>query len=399
MRGAVAGQCPDRRHDSIQFRLVGPEPADLRRRARGQAGDQAFGRPWGHARQSLVGRHAAGGQDAVGQRQDLRRGAVVRLEADDPRRREPVDETDQVLAGRTGERVDRLVLVADDGQVVATTEPRVEERRLERVCVLELVDREPAIAVPDLGRDRRVRLDQPDRQLEHVLEVDPAGARLAGLVAAEQPGHQVGRERRVAVLRDREGLIVGRPDAARLRPLDLGGEVADREVAIAAGQAGGKRREDRHLRFEDGGRLGAVDAWPEMTKLAECRGMERGRRHASMTEVREPACHLACCLVRERDDQDVARADDLRGQRVGHPPRDHAGLAAAGPGQDAQRSVGDRDRLALGGIEVREEVVGVRGRHRAIVAGSPSPPVTRPSAAGLAGPASPKRACQTLAGR
>ena len=113
------------------------------------------------------------GQDAVGERQDLGRGAVVRLEGHHPRRRIAVGERDQVLARRPGEGVDRLVLVTDHGQVVAPAEPRLEERCLERIGVLVLVDREPAVAVADLGRDRRVRVDQSDRQLEHVLEVDP----------------------------------------------------------------------------------------------------------------------------------------------------------------------------------------------------------------------------------
>ena len=99
----------------------------------------------------------------------------MRLEPDKARRRVSLGEPDEVVARRPGERVDRLVLVTDDGEVVPPAQPRVEERLLERVRVLVLVDREPAVAVADLVGDARVALDQPDRPLEHVLEVDPAG--------------------------------------------------------------------------------------------------------------------------------------------------------------------------------------------------------------------------------
>ena len=110
-----------------------------------------------------------------------------------------------------GERVDRLVLVADDRQVVAPAEPRVEEGRLERVRVLELVDREPAIAVADLGGDRRVRR-RSARSSARACPRSRSGRRApcGSRSRRYRPGHQVGRERRVAVLGDRPRLVVGR---------------------------------------------------------------------------------------------------------------------------------------------------------------------------------------------
>ena len=237
--------------------------------------DEALRWPRLCAGEPLAGRDAPGGQDRVGQGQDLGRRAVVGLEADDRGARITIREPDQVIAGRAGERVDRLVLVADDRQVTTPAQPRVEQGGLERVGVLELIDREPAVAVADLVGDGRVGLDQPDGQLEHVLEVDPAGAALAVLVVAVEPGHQVGWERRVAVLRDGACLVRGGDDAPRLRPFDLTGEVANREIAIPTGQAGRKWGEDRHLRIEDRWGIDAVDARPEMAQLAQGRGVER----------------------------------------------------------------------------------------------------------------------------
>ncbi len=50
----------------------------------------------------------------------------------------------------------------------------------------------------------------------------------------------------------------------------------------------------------------------------------------------------------------------------GDPVRDHARLAAAGAGQDEQRSITRSDGLALWGVQILEEVLQL-GRHRLIV--------------------------------
>ena len=105
--------------------------------------------------------------------------------------------------------------------------------------------------------------------------------------------------------------------------------------------------------------------------------MERRRRDAGVAQRCEPSPHLARRLVGERDDQHVTGPDDPAGQRVRHPARDDPGLAAAGTGQDAQWSRGDRDGFALGGIEVGQEVFGVGHGHRPILAARTAPAVIR----------------------
>ncbi len=44
-------------------------------------------------------------------------------------------------------------------------------------------------------------------------------------------------------------------------------------------------------------------------------------------------------------------------QQMGNAVRHHAGLAAAGPGQDQKRSIDVFDRGALGGSQVFEQIV------------------------------------------
>ena len=374
--GAGRSQRPDRAGHPGQLRLVGREATDLRRRARRQAGDEPLRRSRRGPELALRRRRPARGEDPVGQPEDLRCRAVVRLEPDDTRTWIARREADQVVAGRPCERVDRLVLVADDREVLAPAEPRLEQRRLERVGVLELVDGEPAISVADLCRDRVIALDQPDGPFEHVLEIDPAGTRLGRFVAAEQAGHQIRRQRRVTVLGERPGLVLSGADPACLGPLDLGGEVADREVSIAARQPGRQRREDRSLGGEDLRGVRAMDPWPEVPELAKGGRVERGGRHAPVAERSQPTGHLAGSLVRERDDQDITWPHDPGRERIGDPARDDPCLAAARSGEDAQGTRRDRHGLALGRIEVGQEVVGVGERHPAILVAGAAPRLT-----------------------
>ncbi len=113
-----------------------------------------------------------------------------------------------------------------------------------------------------------------------------------------------------------------------------------------------------------------------MTQLAERGRVERGGRHAAMTQVGKASRHLPGRLVRERHHEDVARPDDAGRKCVRDAPGDDPGLAAPGARQDRQRPRRDRDRFALGWIEVGQEVVGVADWHPAIVAACPSPPIT-----------------------
>ena len=113
------------------------------------------------------------GDEAVGQSEDLRARAVVLLQPDDVRARKARRKLEQVEGGGAGEGIDRLVVVADDAELVPLPEPEVEQRLLEKVHVLVLVHRDrPALLAEPLDR-RRLRLVEADEELEDVLEVDP----------------------------------------------------------------------------------------------------------------------------------------------------------------------------------------------------------------------------------
>ena len=88
-----------------------------------------------------------------------------------PQRREPLRQRQQVRGAGAREAVDRLVVVADRAELVAVSEPAFEQRLLEQVDVLVLVDREGAVALTERRRGVRPLVVEADRQLEQVLEV------------------------------------------------------------------------------------------------------------------------------------------------------------------------------------------------------------------------------------
>ena len=291
-------------------------------------GDQLRDRSIGRARAQL-----AAGDEAVGQREHLRRAAVVLAQAHDARAGVSVREGGQVLGAGAGEAVDRLVGVADDAQVAPIAQPQPQQVLLEPVRVLVLVDAEPAVA-PMRQRQRvGIGLVQLDREGEHVLEVDPVGPRLGLLVSAPEGAEDVGRHGRLALR------AVGlRAHAADLGPLDLIGQVLRRRELVAARQASRQWTDDPQLRVEHLGQVRAMDERPEVGELAARGGMEGRGLHLRQPERLQPMAHLGRGLLGEGHDQRLLRVDRLGGRRVRHAVADDPGLARAGAGEDDDRA-------------------------------------------------------------
>ena len=77
--------------------------------------------------------------------------------------------------------------------------------------------------VAHLRQRLRPLVEEADRELEHVFEVDQASLLLLDLVAAKDAEHQVGRDRRLVIAE--LGEVGGWSQPAVLRPLHFGGEV------------------------------------------------------------------------------------------------------------------------------------------------------------------------------
>ena len=184
-----------------------------------------------------------------------------------------------MLGRRARERVDRLVVVADDAEVVAFAEPAFEQTLLEEVDVLVLVDREGVVAGAERLARALVLVVQADGELEQVLEVDQAPSLLAALVAREDAGHEVWRDRRLVLA---EALEVGRGrEAAVLRPLDLVREIGERPEPERPRERARALLDEERLRREDGSRaLG-----DEMVELGERSRVKGPRRDSGDAET------------------------------------------------------------------------------------------------------------------
>src|SRR5207244_2155865 len=111
-------------------------------------------------RRERLRRTAEPWHETVRELEHLRGRAVVPLEPHDACVGEASRQREQPLRARTREAVDRLVVVADRAELVPLAEPEIEQRLLEEVHVLVLVDGEGAPALAH----RRTRLTVPFEQ-------------------------------------------------------------------------------------------------------------------------------------------------------------------------------------------------------------------------------------------
>ncbi len=187
---------------------------------------------------------------ALGQRVDHRgrcsedapAGAVVALEADDGRLGELALEVEQVLLRRAPEAVDRLVVVADDGDVAVLLDEQPQQHPLGEVRVLVLVDEHVPVAARDPLTHVRALVQQPERLQDQVAEVERAAVGQEAVVVGVEAGElelAVGmRPRGVALGAGGEpfgvAAVVGRRDHLVLEPVDPRHEAREQWRRVAA---------------------------------------------------------------------------------------------------------------------------------------------------------------------
>ncbi len=284
--------------------------------------------------------------ETVREIEDLRRRAVVLLETDDRRVREPSREAQQMLGRGAGEGVDRLVVVTYHAEVVARAEPPLEQPRLQRVHILELIHRERGEPRSDDIGGFRVVVEEPKSEAEHVLEVQPAHRSLAALVPVVDPNHQILRDggRMVAELAE----VPIRRDHPVLGPLDLTGELAPGEELVRRRQRVRQRGDERSFVVQDlGERLTRVRR-PESRELRERGRVEGPGLDARHAERVESPLQLTSGLLGEGDREDLRCLERTAPDLAGDPTRDRGGLARSRAGHD-----GDRPAEREGGLTLR----------------------------------------------
>ena len=340
---------------------------------RGQVGDhrgRARRRPL-RAQALAVG--VAGRERLLRERDDLGGRAVVRLEREDARALGGGEALDDLRVG-AAPGVDGLVGVGDRDQVRALGGQGLDQARLDRVHVVQLVDQHPAVGLGQPPAHPRVLLDQPRREDEEVGVVERRHRALALGVPVgdgDEVLHAVGQAR-VAVEHD----LLERPAGlGRQRgEADDGRRLGQRRAGLAPLQ----HRVARHrgqlglvLAVED--REGGRDADDRAVAVqqAPADGVEGAGRDAAQVgaaQARGPVDHLPRRPAGEGDQHDrLGRRAGL--DQVGQRGDDRARLARSGRGQHQRPAARPLDRGELLLVE-----------HRAQALRDPGPSRRRPQA-------------------
>src|ERR1035437_1352076 len=102
-----------------------------------------------------------------------------------------------------------------------------------------------------------------------------------------------------------------------------------------------------------------VAARPEVPELGERRRVERPGHDAAVAQGHHPLDHFAGSLLRKGHEQYLVRRGRARLYGIRRTATDDARLARARAGDDRQRTRSRHHRLALGGVQVFEESIGL----------------------------------------
>ncbi len=342
--------------------------------------------------ETLAGRSLRLGHRAdhrVGRRQDARPRAEVRVERQLGRRRavglgELLREPEQVVQRRATPRVDVLIRVSDRGDRVAGAEQRGHQLRLRDVRVLILVEQDGLEAramvrdhirepVDDLQRavDLVAEVDHAELGLQFAVDrggldqLDPLLGRLVRALGAvvlqhvepvREPGQRLVRCHAVVLQ-----LVVELQDLAHERGLERRqGELEGHAVQDPAAELLALRLvQHTRTRLEAGEHAVALEQRRREPVVVHDLGLftlgqiQRGKR------ATHPKPQVVRRLVRERQAQDVARhhagalrAPERAERQVHHARGHHGGLARARAGDQhaGLERPGDRVPLFVGGL-------------------------------------------------
>ncbi|MNM29021.1 hypothetical protein D3C81_395510 [compost metagenome] len=301
------------------------------------------------APQLLFERMRIVGDQHVGAAQDAAGGAVVLFEHDDLQGGVVLLEQHQVLGARTTPGVDRLVVVAHHGELVAHADQHFHQQVLAGVGVLVFVHQQVTHAVLPALQHLGVLLEQLDRLQDQVVEVHRV-ERLerALVVGVDDGGGLLARVARLFQgLRWQDQVVLPGTDHV----LDLVDAVVAgilflhdvRQQRLDVGLV-----EDRETRL-------VAQALVFLADDVQAQVVERTHGQATAfaraQQGGDPLLHLARGLVGEGHRHDVLGTDAAVLDEVGNLARDHAGLARACTGEHQKRAADIVTGFLLPGIE------------------------------------------------
>ena len=240
---------------------------------------------------------------------------------------------------------------------------------LDHVGVLVFVDQDvaegPVIALQHLRR----LLEQGERVQQQVAEVAGVEGPKPVLVdGVELHGPAAGQVPRLA-RRD-----LGGPKAPVLPALDRRQHGARRPLLVVDSLGGQDLLHEPQLVVgvddgEVGAEPGPLGMRPQHPRRQRVEGAEPPALDRAAEQPGDPVLHLLRRLVGEGDGQDLAGGGPPAAQKPGQARGQHPRLAGAGTRQHQDRAVQGLDRLALGGIERRDQGIARAGRCRGFALG------------------------------
>ena len=265
-------------------------------------------------------------------------------------------------------RVNRLVVVAHDHQVLVLGSEQICDLVLNVVRVLILVHADVAESLLVLFEHLGTTAQKLERAHQQVIEIHG--------VCSAQATLQLGIDARgLFLLRTRRtGTHLIRADHGIFRRRDLGADHVDGILLLLDGE----RLHDvayhaaRIVVVVDGELAGIAQKVCILTKHAHAHGVERAHPHAAraLRQKRAQAlAHLGSRLVGKGDGENLPGAHAQIGNHVSDAERKHASLAGACAGKHQKRTLGGEYGLALSGIE-RIDIDGVRHEQNSIPDGA-----------------------------
>ena len=308
------------------------------------------------------------GDQGVGAFEDAAGGAVVLLQHHHLQRRVVVFQQHQVFRPRAAPGVDRLVIVADHGELVAHAHQQLHQQVLAGVGVLVFVDQQVADAVLPFFQDVGVVLKQLHRHQDQVVEVhrvirleralvvqvDDGGGLFLGVARVGQG--LLGQDQVVLPAADVVLHLIGAVVAGvfllhdvRQQRLDIA-LVEDRETRLVA---------QRRVFLAD-------DVHPQVVE-----GRHRqAARLGALEQAADALFHFPRGLVGKGHGDDMLGADAALLHQVGDLAGDHAGLAGAGAGEHQKRAADVVHGFLLPGIESGHRRFWLGKRRAGILTGS-----------------------------
>ena len=264
-------------------------------------------------------------------------------------------ETAEVVGVGAVPAVDGLVWVTYHAQVVAATQPGVEQCELQWVDILELIDVEVPEAPPLGVAEPLVGLEGPSALVQQVVEVDLVPLLLLGLVFVEDSGHHREGERWVpAGFLGSGGVGLG-DEASGLGPLDLTDDI---EYVGAAPVAGEQRCDQAELAVEQFG-FGHVVVTPPGAQLGVGDRVECAGGHLiAKTQDTQPGPELCGSLAGEGEGQDAPGVAEAGEGTPGDTTGQHPRLSRACTGVDCEGNGVGRDSVCLRLVEAVQQGVG-----------------------------------------